>query len=237
MEKRTLTYCNIGLIDYKEAWDLQKSIFDLRYNKKISDVILLLEHPHTYTLGKVADKNNLVGSDEYLSQNHISVYDIDRGGDITYHGPGQIVGYPIISLTEWQQDTHKYLRSLEEVIIKVCAEYGITGGREPKYTGVWIEDRKIAAIGIKVSRWITMHGFAFNANTDLSLFNGIIPCGISDKAVTSLKKELNSEMNLDEVKGKLINNFINVFRYDALKTMEKEELFDIISTDKNTVIA
>jgi lipoyl(octanoyl) transferase len=232
MEKRTLTYCNIGLIDYKEAWDLQKSIFDLRYNKKVSDFILLLEHPHTYTLGKVADKHNLVGSDEYLSKNHISVYDIDRGGDITYHGPGQIVGYPIISLTEWQQDTHKYLRELEEVIIKVCAEYGITGGREPKYTGVWIEDRKIAAIGIKVSRWITMHGFAFNVNTDLSLFNGIIPCGITDKAVTSLKKELNREINTDEVKDKLIKSFSDVYDYEEVKTINKDELFDMISSDK-----
>ncbi len=129
-----------------------------------------------------------------MSDNKISVYDIDRGGDITYHGPGQIVGYPIINLTNWKQDTHKYLRALEEIIIKVCAEYGFTWKSDDKIlTGVWIDDRKIAAIGIKVSRWITMHGFAFNINTDLKLFNGIIPCGISDKDVTSLKQELNKE--------------------------------------------
>jgi lipoate-protein ligase B len=235
VEKRILTYCDSGFIDYKEAWDLQKDIFELRYNKKIPDVFLLLEHPHTYTLGKVADKNNLVGSKEYLAENHISVYDIDRGGDITYHGPGQIVGYPIISLTDWKQDTHKYLRSLEEVIIRVCAEYGITGGREPKYTGVWIDDRKIAAIGIKVSRWITMHGFAFNVNTDLSLFNGIIPCGISDKAVTSLKSELNIPVDIAEVKEKLLNNFYSVFDYDEIKYIGKDDLLDTVSSGKKII--
>ena len=139
---------------------------------------------------KIADKNNLVGDEKYLSDNKISVYDIDRGGDITYHGPGQIVGYPIINLTNWKQDTHKYLRAIEEVVIKVCSEYGLLGSRVDKYTGVWLDERKICAIGIKVSRWITMHGFAFNVNTDLKLFNGIIPCGISDKEVTSLNREL-----------------------------------------------
>ncbi|MFO7444927.1 MAG: lipoyl(octanoyl) transferase LipB [Ignavibacteriaceae bacterium] len=224
MSNRTLTYCNLGVIDYKEAWDLQKELFELRYSKKIPDIILLLEHPHTYTLGKVADKKNLVGSDEFLSANKISVYDIDRGGDITYHGPGQIVGYPIISLTEWQQDTHKYLRALEETIIRTCAEYGIAGGREPKYTGVWIDDRKIAAIGIKVSRWITMHGFAFNVNTNLSLFNGIIPCGITDKAVTSLEKELKRQMDINEVKEKLVYNFQSLFEYNKIDFITKEEL-------------
>jgi len=185
---KKLTYCDLEKIDYKEAWDLQRSIFDLRYQKKIDDVLLLLEHPHTYTLGKTADRQNLVGSDEYLKKNKISVYDIDRGGDITYHGPGQIVGYPIIDLNNWQKDTHKYLRALEEILIQVCAEYGLQAERNPKYTGVWFKERKIAAIGIKLSRWISMHGFAFNVNTDLSLFNGIVPCGISDKEVTSLQK-------------------------------------------------
>jgi len=192
-EPRKLVYCDLGLIDYKEAWDLQKSVHQLKTENKIDDVLFLLEHPHTYTLGKTADKENLVGGDEYLTENNISVYDIDRGGDITYHGPGQIVGYPIISLTNWNQDTHKYLRAIEEVIIKVCDEYGLDASRVEKYTGVWIADRKICAIGIKVSRWITMHGFAFNVNTDLKLFKGIIPCGISDKDVTSLNRELKKE--------------------------------------------
>lgn len=224
-ETRKLIYCDLGFINYKEAWDLQKSIHQLRVENKIDDVLFLLEHPHTYTLGKTADKENLVCDAKYLSDNKISVYDIDRGGDITYHGPGQIVGYPIINLTKWQQDTHKYLRSLEEIIIKVCADYDLSGNRIQNLTGVWIDDRKIAAIGIKVSRWITMHGFAFNINTDLELFNGIIPCGISDKAVTSLKQELNKEnISLNEVKEKIIYHFINELRYDQIEFTTKNEI-------------
>ena len=224
---RELFYCDLGFIDYKEAWDLQKSTFELRHNKKLPDIIFLLEHPHTYTLGKTADKKNLIGSDDYLSKNNISVYDIDRGGDITYHGPGQIVGYPIIDLNEWQNDTHKYLRGLEEVIIKTCAGYNVIGTRVSKYTGVWIENRKIAAIGIKVSRWITMHGFAFNVNTDLSLFSGIIPCGISDKEVTSLQKETGKKIDIQEVKSLLVKNFKEVFNYDVLTSYPKDELMSL----------
>ncbi len=227
-ETRKLVYCDLSLIDYKEAWNLQKSIHQLRVENKIDDVLFLLEHPHTYTLGKIADKENLVGDKKYLDENNISVYDIDRGGDITYHGPGQIVGYPIISLTNWKQDTHKYLRAIEEVIIKVCLEYGLQGSRVDKYTGVWIEDRKICAIGIKVSRWITMHGFAFNVNTDLNLFNGIVPCGISDKEVTSLNRELNKEFSLSEVKERIIHHFNNLFRYDQIEFKSKEELLSLI---------
>jgi len=224
---RELFYCDLGFIDYKVAWDLQKSTFELRHNKKLPDIIFLLEHPHTYTLGKTADKKHLIGSDDFLSGNKISVYDIDRGGDITYHGPGQIVGYPIIDLNEWQNDTHKYLRALEEVIIRTCSYYNIIGTRVPKYTGVWIEDRKIAAIGIKVSRWITMHGFAFNINTDLSLFSGIIPCGISDKEVTSLQKETGRKMDIQEVKSLLVKNFKEIFSYDVLTSFPKEELISL----------
>src|SRR5690606_13718233 len=229
MSERLLTYCNLGLIDYKEAWDLQKFLFDKRVKNEISDVLLLLEHNHTYTLGKVAERSNLISNQEFLKKNNISVYDIDRGGDITYHGPGQIVGYPIINLTNWKQDTHKYLRSLEEVIIKVCREYGLTGKRVQKFTGVWIDERKICAIGIKVSRWITMHGFAFNVNTDLKLFNGIIPCGISDKEVTSLNRELKIEVSLAEVKEKIIHHFVNEFNYTQIELKSKNEIMDFIS--------
>ena len=228
-EARKLVYCDLGLFDYKDAWDLQKSIHQQRVENKIDDVLFLLEHPHTYTLGKVADKKNLVGDEKYLNENKISVYDIDRGGDITYHGPGQIVGYPIISLTNWKMDTHKYLRAIEEVIIKVCSEYGLNCSRVDKYTGVWIEDRKICAIGIKVSRWTTMHGFAFNVNTDLKLFNGIIPCGISDKDVTSLSKELNKEVSLKEVKEKIIHHFMNEFQYQQIEFKSKNEILSFIS--------
>jgi lipoate-protein ligase B len=224
MSSRVFTYCDLNLIDYKEAWDLQKSIFNQRVKKEIPDTLLLLEHPHTYTFGKVAKKNNLVGSADFLKNNNISVYDIDRGGDITYHGPGQIVGYPIINLEDWKKDTHKYLRALEEVIIKTCTEYGLTSNRDSKYTGVWMNGKKIAAIGIKVSRWVTMHGFAFNVNTNLSMFKGIIPCGISDKDVTSLSRELSREINLDEVKISLLNNFKKVFDYDKIITVNRAEL-------------
>ncbi|MCX7875492.1 MAG: lipoyl(octanoyl) transferase LipB [Melioribacteraceae bacterium] len=223
---KKLIYSDLDFIDYQEAWDLQKIIFENRHNNNINDIILLLEHPHTYTLGKVADKKNLLFNDEQLIENKISVYEIDRGGDITYHGPGQIVGYPIINLKDWKEDTHEYLRSLEQVIINVCNEYGLSTQRKANYTGVWIEDRKIAAIGIKISRWITMHGFAFNINTNLDYFNGIIPCGIKDKDVTSLEKELNEKISINDVKEKLVNQFYNVFGYSALEIISKEKILN-----------
>ncbi|MGE5440476.1 MAG: lipoyl(octanoyl) transferase LipB [Bacteroidota bacterium] len=221
---RELVYYDLGLIDYEKAWELQRKTFDLRRNKDVPDTLYLLEHPHTYTLGKVADRKNLISSENFLKEKGISVYDIDRGGDITYHGPGQIVGYPILDLTEWKQDTHLYLRSIEEVIILTCRDYGLHAGRIEKLTGVWIEDRKIAAIGIKVSRWITMHGFAFNVNTDLSLFQGIIPCGITDKSVTSLSKELGYDPDMNEVKEKLVNNFKRIFNYDSVLSNQENQL-------------
>jgi len=199
-------------------------IHSKRVTGEVEDFLFLLEHPNTYTLGKTAHKENLIGSEDYLKQNKISVYDIDRGGDITYHGPGQIVGYPIIDLNNWFKDTHKYLRALEEVIIKTCFEHGLNCERNQKHTGVWIGDRKIAAIGIKVSRWITMHGFAFNVNTDLNLFNGIIPCGIQDKAVTSMKQELDREISIQEVKEKLLKNFTELFEYTSIISKDKEEI-------------
>ncbi|GAB6281940.1 MAG: lipoyl(octanoyl) transferase LipB [Ignavibacterium sp.] len=225
---RKLNYIALDLIDYQQAWDLQKITLEKRKNNEIDDVLYLLEHPNTFTLGKIADKKNLIGSEEFLKENKIQVYEIDRGGDITYHGPGQIVGYPIIDLKGWEKDTHKYLRALEEVLILTCNEYGIKAGRNPEYTGVWIEDRKIAAIGIKISHWITMHGFAFNVNTDLNLFNGIIPCGIVDKEVTSLQKELKKEIDIDEVKEKIIGNFKKVFDYDTVYSNE-----NLLNINKN----
>jgi lipoyl(octanoyl) transferase len=224
MNNKKLIYSDLGFVNYKEAWDLQKETFTRRVNAETEDVLFLLEHPNTYTLGKTADRKNLKGSEDYLKNNQISVYDIDRGGDITYHGPGQIVGYPIIDLNYWQKDTHKYLRALEELIIKTCAEYSLTCERNPEHTGVWINDAKIAAIGIKVSRWVTMHGFAFNINTDLNLFNGIIPCGIQDKFVTSLKKELNREVDISEVKERILKNFKEIFNYDKIISKNTTEI-------------
>jgi len=225
MNNKSLTYCDLGFIDYKEAWDLQHEIHSRRVSGEVEDFLFLLEHPNTYTLGKTAHKENLKGTEDYLKENQISVYDIDRGGDITYHGPGQIVGYPIVDLNNWFKDTHKYLRALEEVIIKTCAEYNLSCERNPIHTGVWLADRKIAAIGIKVSRWVTMHGFAFNVNTDLNLFNGIIPCGIQDKSVTSLSKELNRTIDIQEVKEKLLANFKAVFGYSNILSLQAEDLF------------
>ncbi len=227
---RTFDYCDLGLVDYKEAWDLQKKIFELRRGNQVPDTFFMLQHPHTYTLGKVADKSNLLSSEEQLKDAGVSVYEIDRGGDITYHGPGQIVGYPIISLSGWKEDTHLYLRSLEEVIIQTLSSYGIESERNPKYTGVWIGDRKIAAIGIKVSRWITMHGFAFNINTDLSFFNGIIPCGIKEKEVTSLQKELGREIDIEEVKNILLEKFTEVFGYSSYSVNEKDKYLKNVLT-------
>lgn len=221
---KILNYSDLGLVDYKEAWDMQKLIHQQIVNKTSDDYLLLLEHPHTYTLGKTTVKSNLIGSESFLKEKKISVYEIDRGGDITYHGPGQIVGYPIINLNNWLQDTHKYLRALEEVILRVCAEFEIIGRRDPEFTGVWVEDRKIAAIGIKVSRWVTMHGFAFNINTDLDLFNGIIPCGISDRQVTSLSKEKDKIINTDSVKLLIRKHFLEVFEYDTVVSVPGSKL-------------
>lgn len=213
--KRTLNYIDLGLIDYKEAWDLQKEYNTARIKKEIQDTLFLLEHPNTYTLGKSTNKDNFISSQEFLQEHNISVYEIDRGGDITYHGPGQIVGYPIIDLNEWKRDSHNYLRALEEVIIKTCNHYNLNAHRNEKHTGVWIGNRKICAIGIKLTRWVTMHGFAFNVNTDLLLFNGIIPCGINDKEVTSMEKELGYKVNIQEVKEMIAKNFNEVFGYDT----------------------
>jgi len=224
MEKKILTYCDLGFIGYKEAWDIQYDIHTKRVSGEAEDFLFLLEHPNTYTFGKTAHKENLIGSKDFLKNNQISVFDIDRGGDITYHGPGQIVGYPIIDLNNWYKDTHKYLRALEEVIIKTCKNYGLDCGRNEKHTGVWIDDRKVAAIGIKVSRWVTMHGFAFNVNTDLNLFSGIIPCGIQDKSVTSLSNELKKEIDINEVKENLLKNFVQLFNYANVTMVQKEAI-------------
>lgn len=224
MQERDFIYSDLGKIDYQAAWELQRELFDKRYKNVLPDILLLLEHNHTYTLGKTADKNNLIGSKNYLEENKISVYDIDRGGDITYHGPGQIVGYPIISLENWKKDTHKYLRAIEEVIIRTCSEFGINSSRNEKYTGVWVGDKKITAIGIKVSRWITMHGFAFNVNTDLKYFGGIIPCGIKDKAVTSIENELKQKVNIESVKKLILKHFKDVFEYSGYESITLEEM-------------
>ena len=221
---RKIVVCDLGLVSYQEAWDLQKKYFELRTIDKIDDILFICEHPHTYTLGKVADKENLLLNEAELSEKGIEIFEIDRGGDITYHGPGQIVGYAIIDLKNWKKDTHLYLRALEQVLIDTCGHYGLNSGRKEAYTGVWIDNRKICAIGVKISRWITMHGFAFNVNTDLSLFDGIIPCGITDKEVTSLSKELEQEINIGDVKKEVVKKFNKVFDYTEYDELSLDQL-------------
>jgi lipoyl(octanoyl) transferase len=210
-------FIDLGKIDYKEAWDYQTSLFEKilavkTLNRSLpgeenptGNFLLFCEHPHVFTLGKSGDENNLLVKKDQLHTIQATYYHINRGGDITYHGPGQIVGYPVIDLENFFTDIHKYLRLLEEAVILTLAEYQVHGGRIPGLTGVWIDHdnektaRKICALGVKTSRWVTMHGFAFNINSDLRYFDHIIPCGIDDKAVTSLEKELGAKQNLPEV--------------------------------------
>ena len=224
---------DLGTKDYKETWDFQEEVFNSiidiknknreKENKDITpNYLLFVEHPNVYTLGKSGKYSHLLISEEELAQKNATFYKIDRGGDITYHGPGQIVGYPILDLDNFFTDIHKYLRFLEEVIIKTLADYGIKGERSTGETGVWIDvgtpfARKICAMGVRASRWVTMHGFAFNINADLSYFNYIIPCGIVDKSVTSLNQELGKNIPLQEVKEKIKFHFSNIFEAELIE--------------------
>ena len=208
-------YQNLGLIDYKEAWEYQEKLFKATVDLKIArrkeesveetkNYILFCEHPHVYTLGKSGEKSHLLLDDSELSEHDATYYEINRGGEITYHGPGQLVVYPIFDLEYFFSDIHKYMRFLEESVILTLKEYGIVGGRVDGLTGVWIDSdkptaRKICAMGVKSSRWVTMHGIGFNVNSDLAYFSHIIPCGIQDKAVTSMERELGEKVDLDEV--------------------------------------
>lgn len=219
---------DLGSKDYKETWDYQTDLLDkiiaIKRKNRVSEDqeitpnhFLFVEHPHVYTLGKSGDQKNLLINEKQLEERGATYYKINRGGDITYHGPGQIVGYPILDLENFFTDIHKYLRLLEEVIIKTIAEYGLTGVRSKGETGVWLDvetpfARKICAMGIRSSRWVTMHGFALNVNTDLGYFDNIIPCGIRGKAVTSLEAELNRKVDLKEVKAKILKHFKEEFQ-------------------------
>ena len=220
---------DLGFIDYKEAWDYQEKqfnkILDIKKNNRKKNIqdpsssyLLFCEHPHVYTLGKSGDENNLLVNKEYLKSRGATFYKINRGGDITYHGPGQIVCYPILDLDNFFTDIHKYLRFLEEAVILTLADYGIKSTRSNGETGVWLDVgnvnvRKICALGVRSSRWVTMHGFALNVNTDLSYFGNIIPCGIVDKSVTSMQKELGKEVNMKEVQQKLKDYLKKLFDF------------------------
>ena len=222
---------DLGLIDYKECWDYQTELFEKTVQQKIfnrknpenkittKNHLIFCEHPHVYTLGKSGDEKNLLINDSFLKKKKASYYEINRGGDITYHGPGQLVVYPIFDLDHFFTDIHKYLRFLEESVILTLKEYGIKAGRVSGLTGVWIDEgkpnaRKICALGVKSSRWVTMHGIGFNINTNLDYFNYIVPCGIEDKQVTSMSKELKTTLNFQEIKNKLKINMANVFDFD-----------------------
>lgn len=219
---------DLGMKDYKKTWDYQEELFkktlDIKIKNRREDLdipthnyFLFVEHPHVYTLGKSGNAKNLLVSEEELKAKKASFYKINRGGDITYHGPGQIVGYPILDLDNFFTDIHKYLRLLEETIILSLAEYGLKAERSPGETGVWLDvgtpfARKICAMGVRASRWVTMHGFALNVNADLGYFDNIIPCGIKGKAVTSLNVEMGKkEINIPEVQEKLLKHFSALF--------------------------
>ncbi|MXW63875.1 MAG: lipoyl(octanoyl) transferase LipB [Bacteroidetes bacterium SB0662_bin_6] len=226
---RSVMVCDIGQMDYRPAWALQQRIQHRLITAKrrtppeaLPHVFLFVEHPPVYTIGKSGNRRNLLVSEELLRRRGAEFVEIDRGGDITYHGPGQIVGYPILDLDRFVADIHKYLRLIEQTIIDTCASYGVQGGRIAGRTGVWIDAdatagpgneiaRKICAMGIRCSRWVTMHGFALNVSTDLNWFSHIVPCGISDGNVTSLEKETEHALDPKNVKEKIVHHFANLF--------------------------
>lgn len=204
----------LGRVDYGEALALQQQLAAARKEGAIPDQLLLLEHPHVITLGRNGQMGNVLASEEVLSRAGISFYPIDRGGDVTYHGPGQLVGYPIMDLREWQRDVAAYVRAVEQVIIDTLADYGISAGRIPKLTGVWVDGRKVAAIGVHISRWVTSHGFALNVDTDLSYFQYIVPCGLT-KPVTSMR-QLGARATISEVSQRLAIHFGRIFDCEVL---------------------
>lgn len=226
MNKR-VEFIDWGLIDYQDAWTKQEAVFDQTVTLKIQNrtnntaletpnYLIFCEHPHVYTLGKSGKPENLLLDEEGLKEKAATYYKINRGGDITYHGPGQIVGYPILDLDNFFTDIHLYLRTLEEAVILTLADYGIKAGRYAGFTGVWLDAdneraRKICAMGVRCSRWVTMHGFAFNVNANLDYFKNIVPCGIDDKDVTSMQRELGYALDMEEVKGKLKQHISDLF--------------------------
>ena len=230
-----LIYKDLGSIDFESAWKyqndiLQQTIDIKKYNQQLPlceqtdnfNYLLFCEHPHVYTLGKSGSEQNLLVNDQLLKERGVQFYKIDRGGDITYHGPGQIVGYPILDLEAFSMGVKEYIFNMEEAIIHSLSDFGIHGGRLSGATGVWLDvddpkkARKICAIGVKVSRYVTMHGFALNVNTDLDFYNYINPCGFVDKGVTSMQKELNRKIELDSIKNSLIKSFHKIFNFQIV---------------------
>jgi lipoyl(octanoyl) transferase len=235
LKNKQVIFKDLGILDYKACWDYQETLFNETVALKIANrsaepesqiltknYLLFVEHPHVYTLGKSGDTSHLLINEHQLEEKEATYYKINRGGDITYHGPGQLVGYPILDLDHFFTDIHKYLRLLEETIILTLDEYGIKAGRSKGETGVWLDDdnvfkaRKICAMGVRCSRWVTMHGWGFNVNSNLDYFKNIVPCGIQDKAVTSLNKELGQDVDMTEIKEKLKKHFSTLFECEYL---------------------
>ena len=212
----------LGVVDYAEGLRLQQARAAARKAGTIPDTLLLLEHPHVYTLGRNAKRENLLFSSDRLSQLGAQVFETDRGGDVTYHGPGQLVGYPVFDLKRHRRDLGWYMRSLEEVFIRVAEEFGIAAGRLPTAPGVWVGNDKLVAMGVHVSRWVTSHGFAFNVNTDLQFFDWIVPCGLPDKGVTSLEKLLSREIPMDAVIERVIQTFGEVFGLEMINILSED---------------
>ena len=230
--KKEAFILNLDTVPYEEAFALQKRLVTMRSQDAICDTLILLEHPPVFTVTRKATLNNILASPDELEDKGISLCKTNRGGDITYHGPGQIVGYPIMNLKDHGKDLHKYIRNIEEIIISLLMDYGISAHRDKANPGVWIEDEKIAAIGIAVkSSWTTMHGFAFNVNPDLKHYSLIVPCGLTNKGVTSLSKLLDTPINMEEVREKLIHHYAEVFK---LRT-RMVSLEELTASEPNTV--
>lgn len=228
--REELIVCTLGRVPYERAWALQEAIQDRLVSAKrdsrassVPHVLLLLEHPHVYTIGKSGDRDHLLASEDRLEALGASYHRIGRGGDITYHGPGQLVGYPLLDLDRFFTDLGRYLRTLEELIIRTCKEYGVTGSRVEGRTGVWVgpdesgPERKVCAMGVRCSRWVTMHGFAFNVTTNLEYFEHIVPCGISDRGVTSLERETIEPVDVDVVRRPLVRHFAELFDVQVIE--------------------
>src|SRR5690349_20298992 len=209
---RSLQLRRLGLVPYADGLELQRRLVEERKAGQIPDTLLLLQHPHVLTIGVKKDgREHILASPERLAALGVDVFETGRGGDVTYHGPGQLVGYPIINLDPDRRDVHRYVRDLEEVMIRVCASYGLEAGRVKGFSGAWIGDEKIGAIGVRISRWITSHGFAFNVATDIDFFNLIVPCGIADKGVTSLAAQLGRNPGMSEAEDRFAGHFAAVF--------------------------
>ncbi|HKB13844.1 MAG TPA: lipoyl(octanoyl) transferase LipB [Vicinamibacterales bacterium] len=218
--ERALDVRRLGLVGYDEALEMQRSLVEERRAGRIGDTLLLMEHPHVITVGVRGDggRSHIVASPEVLAARGVPIYETGRGGDVTYHGPGQLVGYPIIDLNPDRRDVHQYVRDLEEVLIRTLADFGIEAGRVAGLTGTWVGQEKIAAIGVRIARWITSHGFALNVSTNLDYFGLIVPCGIADRGVTSIERVLGRTVELDEVADRVTRHLSNVFDFSSLTT-------------------